>query len=57
MDQLKKYNKLWVHIVAMLAVIFGPEHLGLVEDTEQFTQLALAILSALGLFQIRNQTT
>lgn len=48
MNLVKKHAALIVAIIGLLAILFGPQYMGLVEDQEQFVQMALGVLTALG---------
>lgn len=48
MNLARKHAALIVAVIGVLAIIFGPDYLGLVEDQKAFAELALGVLTALG---------
>ena len=48
MNTVRKHAALIVAIVGLAAILFGPQYFGLVDDQEQFAQMALSVLTALG---------
>lgn len=48
------YKKLIVAVVGLIAIILGPEVLGLAADTETTVQSIMGLLTAFGVFQMTN---
>lgn len=53
---MSKYSKLIVAVVGVIAIILGPEVLGLVDNAETVTQSILGLLTAFGVYQATNAT-
>lgn len=49
-----KYRKLIAAIVGVIAIIAGPDVLGLTADTETVVQMVMGLLTAFGVFQLSN---
>ncbi len=52
---IAKYSKLIAAIVGMIAVIIGPDVLGLTADTEQAAQNILGLLTVFGVYLVPNK--
>ncbi len=53
---MTKYRKLIVALVGVVAIVFGPDVLGLADNTEVVAQSILALLTAFGVYQAPNAT-
>ena len=52
---MNRYRKLIAAAVGVVAILFGPQFLGLAENTEQLTQMILGLLTALGVWGVPNE--
>ncbi len=52
---MSRYNKLIAAVVGLIAIILGPDVLGLTEQPETIVQSALAVLTAFGVYQLPNE--
>ena len=50
-----KYRKLIAALVGVVAIILGPDILGLVDNTAVVTESVLAILTVFGVYQLKNE--
>lgn len=53
---VKKYSKLIAAAVGLVAILLGPDFLGLTNDAERLAQAILALLTLFGVYQVRNTT-
>ena len=55
--KLVRYKKLVAAVIGLVAVILGPEFLGLVGiDAPAVTELVFALLTAIGVYKVENET-
>lgn len=54
MSNISKYKKLIAAIVGLVAIVIGPELLNLTDTPEKFTEAVLALLTAFGVYQLKN---
>ncbi len=55
---MSKYSKLIAAVIGVVAIVIGPEILGLADEakSEMIAQSVLALLTAFGVYQVPNKT-
>jgi len=51
---VKNYSKLWIAGIGLLALVLGPDVMGIVQDEAKLYQGLLAIVTAYGIYQVPN---
>ncbi len=51
---IQRYSKLIAAVIGVVVIIIGPDMLGLTDTTALITETAIAVLTAIGVYQVPN---